>query len=78
MEAILELMRQVAVGMSYLEDKGVVHRDLAARNVLLVTEQHAKICDFGLSRDMTAHGSDYYQVTYYLASFHRLAAGLYV
>lgn len=29
-----------------------IHRDVAARNVLLTTRREAKICDFGLARDI--------------------------
>ena len=39
--------------MAYLEERKVVHRDLAARNVLLSDDQVAKVCDFGLAREMT-------------------------
>lgn len=29
-----------------------IHRDVAARNVLLTSRREAKICDFGLARDI--------------------------
>lgn len=43
---------ETASGMEYLSQKRVVHSDLAARNVLLSFDLHAKICDFGLARQM--------------------------
>lgn len=44
--------RDTCAGMAHLEAKKVVHRDLAARNVLLSDDMTAKVCDFGLARDI--------------------------
>jgi serine/threonine protein kinase len=41
---------QVAEGMQYLDQNGVVHRDLAAQSILQKSASECKICDFGLSR----------------------------
>ncbi|CAG7720044.1 unnamed protein product, partial [Allacma fusca] len=43
---------QIARGMQHLESKRVIHGDLATRNVLLYSENHIKITDFGLSRQL--------------------------
>ena len=46
---------QIAEGLAYLHESGVVHRDLSASNIFLCLDQQggtvsAKIGDFGLSR----------------------------
>lgn len=47
--------------MDYLGARRCVHRDLAARNILVESEAHVKIADFGLAK-LLPLDKDYYVV----------------
>ncbi|XP_046392068.1 tyrosine-protein kinase Fer isoform X2 [Ischnura elegans] len=51
LKQLLQMCRDVAAGMQYLESKNCIHRDLAARNCLVGHENIVKISDFGMSRE---------------------------
>ncbi|KAM4726473.1 macrophage colony-stimulating factor 1 receptor 2 isoform 2-T3 [Anableps anableps] len=49
---LLRFSHHVAQGLDFLSSRNCIHRDVAARNVLLTDCCVAKICDFGLARDI--------------------------
>jgi TolB-like protein/Flp pilus assembly protein TadD len=48
----VRLGREVAEGLGYAHEHGVVHRDIKPGNILL-SSGHALICDFGIARALT-------------------------
>jgi serine/threonine-protein kinase len=46
----LELAAQVADGLAFAHERGVVHRDVKPANVMVIRGHQAKIMDFGIAR----------------------------
>nr|XP_022328410.1 epidermal growth factor receptor-like isoform X3 [Crassostrea virginica] len=59
-KVLLNWCTQIAKGMSYLEERGIVHRDLAARNVLVQSPGQIKITDFGLAKLLDINEDEYH------------------
>ncbi|XP_066502078.1 macrophage colony-stimulating factor 1 receptor isoform X2 [Hoplias malabaricus] len=57
LDDLIRFSTHVAQGMHFLSSKNCIHRDVAARNVLVNEQFVAKICDFGLARDIVNDSS---------------------
>lgn len=49
-DQVLDVVAQVALGLAYAHEHGIVHRDVKPSNIMLVRDGHAKITDFGIAR----------------------------
>ena len=45
-----DLIRQAAAGLHHAHENGTIHRDVKPANLLIDTEGHVRIADFGLSK----------------------------
>ncbi|MCY2959964.1 MAG: serine/threonine-protein kinase [Planctomycetota bacterium] len=48
--ALLELFREVCAAVDHAHERGIVHRDLKPSNVLVGSDGHPRILDFGVAR----------------------------
>ena len=53
---ILETIAQIARGLAYAHENGVVHRDIKPANVIVLKNRRPKITDFGIARLGEADG----------------------
>ena len=49
-QQVLDIVAQVASGLAYAHEFGIVHRDVKPSNIMVVRDGHVKITDFGIAR----------------------------
>jgi serine/threonine protein kinase len=54
-QTALAITCQIAEALDYAHNQGVVHRDIKPANILLSSEGHAKITDFGIAKLNQSH-----------------------
>lgn len=65
------LLRQILSGLTYLHGAGIVHRDLKPDNLLVNSDCHLKICDFGLATGMLDGEPDRTMTEYVVTRWYR-------
>ena len=53
-EKALDIAAQVARGLAYAHEHGIVHRDVKPSNIMVASDGHVKITDFGIARMASA------------------------
>jgi serine/threonine protein kinase len=51
---MIEIMTEICDGLSYAHKNDVVHRDIKPSNIIVTTDGHAKIMDFGIAKVSTS------------------------
>jgi serine/threonine protein kinase len=51
-DEVVDLGLEIARGLAFAHERGIVHRDVKPQNVLLNGDGHAKVTDFGIARSL--------------------------
>jgi serine/threonine protein kinase len=49
-EQVLNIVAQVALGLGYAHEHDIIHRDVKPSNIMVISDGHVKITDFGIAR----------------------------
>ena len=49
-EKVLNIAIQVAEGLAFAHEHGIVHRDIKPSNIMVLNDNHVKIADFGIAK----------------------------
>lgn len=50
LDEMLDIAIQVATGLAYAHQNGIVHRDIKPSNIMVLSNNHVKIADFGIAQ----------------------------
>ena len=53
-DQVIDIVAQVAQGLAYAHEHGIIHRDVKPSNIMVGREGHVKITDFGIARMASA------------------------
>lgn len=49
-DQVIDIVAQVALGLAYAHEHGIIHRDIKPSNIMVLRDNHVKITDFGIAR----------------------------